>query len=156
MRRSYSAKLTMGRQVRADKDTGRRAVDIETTRVGLGCDVDGRAGMQAIESQEQRVAVHPRDSSFPSVPRKFVPLLLGPLDSPHASPFTRPTTLGSSHTAPAAHARIITRRDFIWRHASLPTDRTHDGSGVVAHTAAAPAARGSDEIRRHATPGRHV
>jgi hypothetical protein len=28
------------------------AVDIETTRVGLGRDVDGRAGKQAIESKE--------------------------------------------------------------------------------------------------------
>jgi hypothetical protein len=102
------------------------AVDRETARVGLGCGVDARAGKQALESEEQRVAARPRDSSFPLVPRNFVPLLLGPLDSPHASPFTRPTTLGSSHIAPAAHARITIRRDFIRRHAFpllLPTAR---------------------------------
>jgi hypothetical protein len=72
------------------------------------------------------VAAHPRESSFLPVPRNFVPLLLGPLDSPHASPFTRPTTLGCSHTALAAHARITILGDFIRRRASplfLPTAR---------------------------------
>jgi hypothetical protein len=83
-------------------------VDIETDRVGLGFDVDGRAGKQTIESEEQRVAAHPRGSSFSSVP-----LLFGPLDSQHASPLTRPTTLSSSHTTPAAHAHIAVLRDFV-------------------------------------------
>jgi hypothetical protein len=47
-------------------------------------------------------------------------------DSPHASPLSRPTTLGSSHTVPAARARITIRRDIIRRRASpllLPTAR---------------------------------
>jgi hypothetical protein len=111
------------------------AVDIETTRVGLGRDVNGRAGKQAIESKEQLVAAHPRDSSILPAPRNFVPPPLGQLVSPHATPFTRPTTLGCSHTALAAHVRITILGDFIRRHASplfLPTARDRGGAGEQA------------------------
>jgi hypothetical protein len=108
----------MGRQARGDKDPGRgrggyrdRAGQAGLRR-GRTCGEAGDAVGGATRGRTPVCLLLPTSAAKCRAAPPWT------VHSPHASPLTPPTTLGSSHIAPAAHARITIRRDFIRRHAS--------------------------------------